>query len=630
MSGAKLGLDTKRTMSNSIILRAVRKRPNSTASTRFRALARAIVCASLALTFLGPNSARAQIYRWDNNMLIPGTQGITPGPGVDLSGWNTAGHQLEFADFGFQPGTIDLTSASFANSDLASAFFNSVTLTSANLTGANLTNANLQFVDLTNASFNNASLTGTNLFFADLTGASFNGAGIKGASLNGFGFTAGQLLSTASYASGDLTGVRIYNTDLSGADFANKNLAGASFISATLSGPGSQESSLASANLTGANLTGSTFQLANLTGANFTGATINAAHLFSPTGFTASQLYTTASYASADLSGFGVTGIDLPGVNFATKNLTGASLLSSQFVGAAFTSANLTNASFADSNLANANLTGANLSGANFSRTDLRGATGWTPTGSTTVRNTICPDGSIQGLVLAANEGLVVRNNPIAITVTQSASFDQSSTLQFLLGNTWTSTIAFPGLSPALAGLLQLNFAPGLNLPSQLGHTYRLFDWTGASPAGTFTFSSPYKWDISHLYSTGEVTLLNLLTPGDIDGDGIASVADISALMTALSDLNKYQSTNNFTTAELQLVADLNHDQHVTNADLQGLIIYLANAAAPAPNGGNSTSATGSVTAVPEPSSLILLVIGLVTATAPVLFRSRPRRSHRR
>jgi hypothetical protein len=126
------------------------------------------------------------------------------------------------------------------------------------------------------------------------------------------------------------------------------------------------------------------------------------------------------------------------------------------------------------------------------------------------------------------------------------------------------------------------------------------------------------------LYSTGEVTLLNLLTPGDINGDGIASVADISALMAALSDLNKYQSTNSFTTPELQSVADLTHDQQVTNADLQGLITYLANAAAPAASGGTSMSA------VPEPSALILLAIGLVTATPPVLIQSRPRRIQRR
>ena len=37
-------------------------------------------------------TARADIYRWDNGQLIPGTQGITPGPGVVLDH-----HELAFA-----------------------------------------------------------------------------------------------------------------------------------------------------------------------------------------------------------------------------------------------------------------------------------------------------------------------------------------------------------------------------------------------------------------------------------------------------------------------------------------------------------------------------------------------------
>ena len=32
-----------------------------------------------------PAAAQADIFRWDNGQLIPGTEGITPGPGVNLS-----------------------------------------------------------------------------------------------------------------------------------------------------------------------------------------------------------------------------------------------------------------------------------------------------------------------------------------------------------------------------------------------------------------------------------------------------------------------------------------------------------------------------------------------------------------
>ena len=38
-------------------------------------------------------AVRADIYRWDTGEVIPGTEGITPGPGVDLSHM-----ELEYAD----------------------------------------------------------------------------------------------------------------------------------------------------------------------------------------------------------------------------------------------------------------------------------------------------------------------------------------------------------------------------------------------------------------------------------------------------------------------------------------------------------------------------------------------------
>ena len=96
-------------------------------------------------------SSRADIYRWDNGNVIPGTQGITPGPGVDLSYWNTAARNLRFADFS---GGLDLTGsnfyfswvddADFSGANLTSAYFAESTLTNANLTGANLTSADLE------------------------------------------------------------------------------------------------------------------------------------------------------------------------------------------------------------------------------------------------------------------------------------------------------------------------------------------------------------------------------------------------------------------------------------------------------------------------------------------------------
>ena len=58
-------------------------------------------------------TARADIYRWDNGQLIPGTEGITPGPGVVLDH-----HELAFAALSER----DLTGARFDFSNLTNAY----------------------------------------------------------------------------------------------------------------------------------------------------------------------------------------------------------------------------------------------------------------------------------------------------------------------------------------------------------------------------------------------------------------------------------------------------------------------------------------------------------------------------
>ena len=54
---------------------------------------------------------------------------------------------------------------------------------------------------------------------------------------------------------------------------------------------------------------------------------------------------------------------------------------------------------------------------------------------------------------------------------------------------------------------IELDFALGVNVTGQIGRTFDVFDWAGVYPAGAFTVSSPYTWDLSQLYTTGDVTL---------------------------------------------------------------------------------------------------------------------------
>jgi hypothetical protein len=78
----------------------------------------------------------------------------------------------------------------------------------------------------------------------------------------------------------------------------------------------------------------------------------------------------------------------------------------------------------------------------------------------------------------------------------------------------WDSTISFaPGIPVTLGGLLELTFATDVNPAGQLGRTFDLFDWTGVTPTGAFAVDSPYQWDLSNLYTTGEVTLIAVPEP---------------------------------------------------------------------------------------------------------------------
>ena len=281
--------------------------------------------------------------RWDTGAVIPGTEGITPGPGVQLDH-----RQLEYAKLGgWNPGeAMDLTGANFEASDLTHALLFSSTLTNANLTGANLTNATLSESALTNANLTGANLTDAYLNSSTLTDANLTGANVTGTSLydaTSRGFTAAQLYSTQSYQAKNLSAIELWGNDLAGWDFREQNLTNADLDSSTFT----------SANLTGANVTGT-----NFSGTTFSGTT--------SLGFTAAQLYSTQSYHAKNLSGIRLSWNNLAGWNFREQNLTNADLQESTLTNGNLTGANLTNANLYSSALTNANLTGANLENANL------------------------------------------------------------------------------------------------------------------------------------------------------------------------------------------------------------------------------------------------------------------------
>jgi uncharacterized protein YjbI with pentapeptide repeats len=390
-------------------------------------------------------TARADIYRWDNGQVIPGTEGITPGPGVQLTG-----RQLEFAElFG-----MNLTDANFGLSNLTNAHFYYSTLTNADLSETNLCGANFYRATLTNADLTESDLNGTYFWGADLTRTNLTAAIVAGAnfgSATSYGFTKEQLYSTASYAAKDLRGIGFGvasidtypgpGNDLTGWDFNEQDLTGADFAYATLT-----KSILTRAVVVDADF--SAFGLA--------------------TGLVKQQLYSTASYLAKDLGGIKLVNNDLTGWDFSGQNLTRSNLNFATLTNANLSRANLANAMLNNVILTGANLTGAvvaggdfslysatssslakeqlystasyqtkdlrgiglslnnltgweftgqNLTNANLKRADARGASGLNVVGAFAT-NLIQPDGRIAGLNLAAGEKLVAYADvPIPVQV---------------------------------------------------------------------------------------------------------------------------------------------------------------------------------------------------------------------
>ena len=90
------------------------------------------------------------------------------------------------------------------------------------------------------------------------------------------------------------------------------------------------------------------------------------------------------------------------------------------------------------------------------------------------------------------------------------------------------------------------------------------------------------------------------LLRGDITQDNHVNASDVTSLLTVLTDINAYKALHpTLDTLEASDTLDVDQDGIVSNADLQGLLNYL--------NAGH-----GSLAAVPEPASILLLLSGLL------------------
>jgi hypothetical protein len=127
------------------------------------------------------------------------------------------------------------------------------------------------------------------------------------------------------------------------------------------------------------------------------------------------------------------------------------------------------------------------------------------------------------------SQGWLAPRSPIPITIRDHFAMSIGGILRFIFeADAWDSPISFqPGIPVTLDGTLELDFAPGVDVQSQVGRAIDLFDWSGVTPTGAFAIHSPHVWDLSHLYTNGEVTLMSVTTlPGDFNNDGTIDAAD--------------------------------------------------------------------------------------------------------
>ena len=318
---------------------------------------------------------RADIKNWQTGETILGTEGITPGPDMDLSRRHRNSRNLRYADF---LGGLQLSSSLFYDSWIENARFTQANLAGASFIFATLTNVDLSQTNLSGAVLNTAMLTNADLSDAVVNGASFVDTTARG-------FTKEQLYSTASYQQRNLQRIRLGGNDLGGWDFTGQdltravldesNLTGADLTDAMVGGASfhdttslgfSKEQLYATASyqernlqrigldhndlrgwdFAGQDLTNADLAHARLTNANLTGAVIRGARLCDIPGFAKEQLYSTASYQERNLQGVGLYENNMSGWNFAGQDLTNAILCCSILTNANFTGANLKGADF--------------------------------------------------------------------------------------------------------------------------------------------------------------------------------------------------------------------------------------------------------------------------------------------
>lgn len=280
--------------------------------------------------------------------------------------------------------------------------------------------------DLTNWDFTGQSMPRASFVATNLTNAIFEDSDISAADFSQSNLTPAQLYQTASYKNGVLNDLLLEGMDLQGWDFSDQSLVRARLASVRLSNVLFDDASMTNifissqqgivhtdvsfraanlsnatlssngqwlrADFTGANLEGAKLTSNSFVDSTFDGAIIRGAEMnyMMGSGFSISNLMSTASYQTGDLTNIEIRSGDLSGADFRGKDVSGTlfvgvdldstdfrgakavdSAFSGSLHGTDFRDADLTDASFSYSYSTNITFRGANLTGASFQNTSL-------------------------------------------------------------------------------------------------------------------------------------------------------------------------------------------------------------------------------------------------------------------
>ncbi len=113
-----------------------------------------------------------------------------------------------------------------------------------------------------------------------------------------------------------------------------------------------------------------------------------------------------------------------------------------------------------------------------------------------------------------------------------------------------------------------------------IGNSFDLIDW--GSLSGKFNglnlppLSPGQSWSTLHLYDTGTLSVADSnRLPGDFNRNHAVDAQDVLSMLGALTNEKAYEAANGLTDADLLSIGDINGDGKFNNLDVQAMIDAL-------------------------------------------------------